>query len=124
VSKKFSRFTHDTPVLEVFYLLSYGFVCRVSFGSKAPCLAGARCHTDALPDLLRKELVGLAASGRVVTQAKLAKRWQFRASYALRNTSIGERRLDAIELCIILRFNLPDPSCFYKRLFEVSPAKL
>lgn len=98
-------------------MLSYGCLSS-NFG--ASTLAGA-IHTDAYR-ILRKELVGLRLAAGL-SQAKLAKSLGKPASYVAKY-ELGERRLDAIELCIILRLISVDPKLFLERLFEVSPEKL
>jgi transcriptional regulator with XRE-family HTH domain len=83
-------------------------------------LAGA-VHTDAYR-FLRQELVGLRIAAGM-SQAKLAEVLGKPASFVAKY-ELGERRLDAIELCVILRIVSADPKLFFVELFEASPDKL
>jgi len=83
-------------------------------------LAGA-VHTHAYR-LLRQELVELRLAAGM-SQAKLAKILGKPASYVAKY-ELGERRLDAIELCIILGIICADPKLFLVKIFEASPDRL
>lgn len=83
-------------------------------------MAGA-VHTDAY-QLLRQELVGMRLTAGM-SQAKLAEVLGKPASYVAKY-ELGERRLDAVELCVILRIISADPKLFFVKLFEASPDKL
>ena len=83
-------------------------------------MAGA-VHTDAYR-LLRQELARLRLAAGM-SQAKLAEVLGKPASYVAKY-ELGERRLDAVELCVILRIVGADPKLFFKKLFEASPDNL
>ncbi|NUH64081.1 helix-turn-helix transcriptional regulator [Sulfitobacter sp. S0837] len=58
-----------------------------------------------------------------MSQAKLAEELGKPASYVAKY-ELGERRLDAVELCVILRLTRADPRQFFVKLYDASPDKL
>ncbi|WP_083792098.1 helix-turn-helix domain-containing protein [Roseobacter sp. GAI101] len=83
-------------------------------------MAGA-VHTEAYR-FLRRELVRLRRSAGF-SQAALAKELGKPPSYVAKY-ELGERRLDAVELCIILKALSTEPEVFFGKLFSLSPGKL
>ncbi|MEM5521506.1 helix-turn-helix transcriptional regulator [Sulfitobacter sp. AS59] len=72
--------------------------------------------------MLRQELAGLRLAAGM-SQAKLAEVLGKPASFVAKY-ELGERRLDAVELCVILKEVRADPELFFEKLFEASPDKL
>lgn len=83
-------------------------------------MAGA-VHTEAYR-FLRKELVELRRSAGL-SQANLAEKLGKPASYVAKY-ELGERRLDVVELCIILKAVTSEPEVFFGKLLDASPSKL
>ncbi|MFC6642233.1 MULTISPECIES: helix-turn-helix domain-containing protein [Sulfitobacter] len=72
--------------------------------------------------MLRQELTRLRMAAGM-SQARLAEVLGKPASYVAKY-ELGERRLDAVELCVILRIISADPRLFFAKLFEASPDRL
>lgn len=83
-------------------------------------MAGA-VHTEAY-GFLRGELVKLRRAAGL-SQANLAEKLGKPASYVAKY-ELGERRLDAVELCIILKAISSEPEMFFGMLLSVAPSKL
>lgn len=83
-------------------------------------MAGA-VHTDAYR-LLRQEIVRVRLEAGM-SQAKLAKILGKPASYVAKY-ELGERRLDPVELCVILKVTSADYELFFLKLYEGSPIRL
>ncbi|WPZ23228.1 helix-turn-helix transcriptional regulator [Sulfitobacter faviae] len=58
-----------------------------------------------------------------LSQANLAEKLGKPASYVAKY-ELGERRLDAVELCIILKAISSEPEMFFGMLLSVAPSKL
>jgi transcriptional regulator with XRE-family HTH domain len=83
-------------------------------------LAGA-VHTEAYR-FLREELVKLRRAAGL-SQANLAEKLGKPASYVAKY-ELGERRLDVVELCIILKAISSEPEAFFGMLLNVTPRRL
>jgi transcriptional regulator with XRE-family HTH domain len=94
-------------------------VC-LSSGFGVSFLAGA-VHTEAYR-FLREELVKLRRAAGL-SQANLAEKLGKPASYVAKY-ELGERRLDVVELCIILKAISSEPEAFFGMLLNVTPRRL
>lgn len=83
-------------------------------------MAGA-AHTGTYL-LFRRKLVETRKAANL-SQAQLAKKLGKPPSYVAKY-ELGERRLDIVEMCVILKCINADPYQFLNPIFEDAPAKL
>ncbi|MCF7727110.1 helix-turn-helix domain-containing protein [Sulfitobacter sp. M22] len=95
-------------------------VKRLVESNRSRTLAGA-AHTGTYL-LFRKKLVESRKAANL-SQAQLAKKLGKPPSYVAKY-ELGERRLDVIEMCVILKCINIDPYQFLTPIFEVAPTNL
>lgn len=83
-------------------------------------MAGA-AHTETYL-VFRKNLVE-SRKAAALSQAELAKMLGKPPSYVAKY-ELGERRLDVVEMCVILKCIGIDPCQFLRSIFECAPASL
>ncbi|MEP2953969.1 MAG: helix-turn-helix transcriptional regulator [Sulfitobacter sp.] len=83
-------------------------------------LAGA-AHTETYL-VFRKKLIE-SRKAAALSQAELAKMLGKPPSYVAKY-ELGERRLDVVELCVILKCIGTNPCRFLQSIFEVAPTSL
>lgn len=85
-----------------------------------PQLAGS-VHTEAYKYLLKQLVVARGNTG--LSQAQLAERLSKPASF-VGKYELGERRLDVIELLVVLKSLEVDSAVFFENLLRYAPDRL